>query len=96
MNPVPRSMIVRRGQTSKGVLELLLELRKIMAPHTAEKLREKPSNTLKDFVHAAQPLGVTHLLMLAQSGASINLRIARLPSGPTLAFKVEKREDRFR
>ncbi|KAH8051969.1 hypothetical protein JL722_10414 [Aureococcus anophagefferens] len=63
---IPRSMIVRRGNTSKHVAELLLELRKVMAPHTALKLREKATNTLKDFVHAAQPLGVSHLLMLAQ------------------------------
>ena len=51
---IPRSMIVRRGNTSKHVAELLLELRKVMAPHTALKLREKATNTLKDFVHAAQ------------------------------------------
>ncbi|KAJ1448654.1 Brix domain-containing protein [Pelagophyceae sp. CCMP2097] len=86
---VPRSMIVRRGTTSKPVAELCLELRKVMAPHTAEKLREKPSNTLKDFVHAAQPLGVTHLLMLTQREAHVNLRIARVPAGPTLSFKLD-------
>ena len=85
---IPRSMIVRRGNTSKHVAELLLELRKVMAPHTALKLREKATNTLKDFVHAAQPLGVSHLLMLAQRETQVNLRIARLPTGPTLALKV--------
>ena len=85
---IPRSMIVRRGNTSKHVAELLLELRKVMAPHTALKLREKATNTLKDFVHAAQPLGVSHLLMLAQRETQVNLRIARLPAGPTLALKI--------
>ena len=48
------------------------------------------------------PLGVTHLLVLAQSAANtnaaedekdeaasnVNLRITRLPRGPTLGFKV--------
>ncbi|KAH8055491.1 hypothetical protein JL721_10220 [Aureococcus anophagefferens] len=59
-----------------------------MAPRTALKLREKATNTLKDFVHAAQPLGVSHLLMLAQRETQVNLRIARLPAGPTLALKI--------
>ena len=36
---VPRTMIVRRGATDKSVQELVRELRRVMAPHTAERLK---------------------------------------------------------
>ena len=85
---VPRTMIVRRGATDKRVQELVRELRRVMAPHTAERLKERPGNSLKDFVHAAQPLGVSHLLVLGQQKDQVNLRVARLPGGPTLSFKI--------
>ena len=57
-------MIVRRGATDKRVQELVRELRRVMAPHTAERLKERPGNSLKDFVHAAQPLTVDWLDLL--------------------------------
>jgi ribosome biogenesis protein SSF1/2 len=85
---VPRTMIVRRGATDKRTQELVRELRRVMAPHTAERLKERPGNTIKDFVHAAQPLGVSHLLCVGQQKQQVNLRVARLPGGPTLSFKV--------
>ncbi|KAJ8607280.1 hypothetical protein CTAYLR_009535 [Chrysophaeum taylorii] len=85
---IPRSMIVRRGRASKAILELVSDLRHVMAPNTAERLRESPSHTLKDLVKAATTLGVTHLVMVSQVQEHVNLRIARLPAGPTLSFKV--------
>ena len=45
-------------------------------------------NTLKDFVAMAGPLNVSHLLMFTKSEKSVNLRIARMPRGPTLHFQV--------
>lgn len=74
-----------------------------MEPNTASKLRERKSNKLKDFIAMAGPLGVSHLLVLSQSTASgvlsnketspedeahVTLKIARLPRGPTLSFRV--------
>ena len=50
--------------------------------------QELKSNTLKDFVNVGPPLGVTHLLMFSQTTMGTNFRVARLPRGPTLTFRV--------
>ncbi|CAI7899194.1 unnamed protein product, partial [Closterium sp. NIES-53] len=49
---------------------------------------ESRKNNLKDFLHVAGPLGVTHFLMLSKSDVSPYLRVARTPRGPTLTFRV--------
>lgn len=84
----PRSMVVRRGRTSKSVTELVADLRRVMAPNTAERLKERAKAPLKDYVSAAEPLGVTHLLLMSQHDEKVALRLARLPAGPTLTFSV--------
>ena len=120
----------------------------MMLPYTAQKLKARKTNKLKDFVSVAGPMGVTHLMMLTQSrekdpdqqqpqkkahspspggqavptsaassssssssassgtgaaasseapedlddtmGAGVQLRIARLPRGPTLTFRLQR------
>ena len=59
-----------------------------MLPHTASRLKERRDNSVKDYVNLAGPLKVTHLVMLSQSAMSVNLKIGRMPNGPTLSFKV--------
>ncbi|MCO5587783.1 hypothetical protein L7F22_041735 [Adiantum nelumboides] len=50
--------------------------------------KEKKSNSMKDFVHVAGPLGVTHFLLLSHTEKAAYLRVARCPRGPTLTFKI--------
>jgi ribosome biogenesis protein SSF1/2 len=93
---------------------LQMEIRKVMAPNTAQKLKERKNNSLKDYSHVASLLKVTHLMLLAPggkrklpeatavasdkarpkvevvAGAGALLKIARLPSGPTLTMRVER------
>ncbi len=38
----------------------------------------------------AGPLGVTHMMVVSQSDRHTNLRVARLPKGPTLTFRVHE------
>ena len=84
-------MVIRIGASEVGpsVSTLVRDVRNIMEPHTASRLRERKSNRLKDYVTMAGPLGVTQLLLFSRSeqGAT-NLRIARCPRGPTLHFRV--------
>ncbi|KAG7263468.1 hypothetical protein CRUP_028954 [Coryphaenoides rupestris] len=47
-------------------------------------------NVLKDFVSIAGPLGVTHFMIFSKTQHSVNMRLARLPRGPMLHFKVMK------
>jgi ribosome biogenesis protein SSF1/2 len=86
----PQSLVVRNGRVSSAVTELVLELRQVMGPYTAARLKERRTNRLKDYTAVAGQLGITHLLTLSQSSANVNLRIARYAQGPTLTFKVQR------
>lgn len=45
---------------------------------------------LKDFVHVAGPLGVTHFVMLTATHNASYLRVAKPPRGPTLTMRVHE------
>ncbi|XP_043956254.1 suppressor of SWI4 1 homolog [Gambusia affinis] len=87
---VPHSFVFHRGQVGKNVGQLVQDMRKVMQPYTAESLKVRKKNLLKDFVSVAGPLGVTHFIMFGKTPNSINMRLARLPKGPMLYFKVLK------
>jgi ribosome biogenesis protein SSF1/2 len=55
--------------------DLERDLRKLMAPNTATALKQHRKNVLKDFVHVAGPLGVTHFLLLSATNHASYLRI---------------------
>uniref|UniRef100_A0A671WZJ4 Peter pan homolog n=1 Tax=Sparus aurata TaxID=8175 RepID=A0A671WZJ4_SPAAU len=87
---VPHSFVFHRGQIGKNVGQLIMDVRRVMEPFTAESLKIKKKNVLKDFVTIAGPLGVTHFIIFSKTPTSVNMRLARLPKGPTLHFKVLK------
>lgn len=94
LNKIPKSMVIRVGQTSMGshsLNQLVKDFRLIMQPHTAVKLKERKSNKLKDFVVMCGPLGVSHLFIFTQSEktGNVSLKIARTPQGPTITFQVQ-------
>ena len=73
-----------------------------MLPHLCTQFRSIPTlfmllvpnqvrqrNVLKDFVQVAGPLGVTHFIIISKTEDFINLRICRLPRGPTITFHVK-------
>ncbi|KAF4318938.1 hypothetical protein BBO99_00006895 [Phytophthora kernoviae] len=86
----PMSFVFKMGKVPSVVSTLVQDMRRVMAPYTADKLREKRKNTLKDFVHVGAPMGVTHFIFFTNTEAGTNLKIARIPRGPTLSFKVVK------
>ncbi|KAK4053283.1 rRNA-binding ribosome biosynthesis protein [Microbotryomycetes sp. JL221] len=117
---VPKSFVVKSGTVGTTVSTLTRDLRKVLEPNTATRLRERKANKLRDYVSMSGPLGVTHLLVLSQpqvhdvealvdesattnkherpedradrslieGTTTLNLRLIRLPRGPTLSFKV--------
>ncbi|SCU99933.1 LAME_0G06458g1_1 [Lachancea meyersii CBS 8951] len=90
---IPKSMVIRVGQTSMSnhsLNQLVKDFRQIMQPHTAIKLKERKSNKLKDFVVMCGPLGVSHLFMFTQSEktGNVSLKMARTPHGPTITYQV--------
>ena len=46
---------------------------------------------MKDFVHIAGPLGVSHFIVVSTTTPGTNyLRVAKVPQGPTLTYRIEK------
>ncbi|KAI9783564.1 MAG: hypothetical protein M1839_003734 [Geoglossum umbratile] len=93
MDRSPKSMIVRMGAGEVGpsVSQLVRDVRAMMEPGTAARLKERKANKLKDYITMAGPLNVSHLLLFSRStSGNTNLRVALTPRGPTLHFKVEK------
>lgn len=89
----PKTMVIRIGASEVGpsVSALVHDVRTMMEPHTASRLRERKSNKLKDYVTMAGPLGVTQLLLFSRSETGhTNLRIARCPRGPTIHFRINE------
>ncbi|XP_029440401.1 uncharacterized protein LOC115080399 [Rhinatrema bivittatum] len=85
---VPHSFVFHRGQVGKTVQQLVLNMRRVMEPYTATTLKVQKKNRLKDFVSVVGPLGVTHFLVFSKTSENINFRLARVPQGPTLTFRV--------
>ncbi|KAG0240179.1 hypothetical protein BGW41_007161 [Actinomortierella wolfii] len=86
---IPKTFVMRSGEVGHSVMALVNDIRRVMEPNTATKLRERKNNRLRDFVAVAGPLGVTHFVILSKTENGTNLRIARLPRGPTLQFQVK-------
>lgn len=86
-------MVIRIGAGEVGpkVSQLVKDVRSMMEPGTASRLKEKHSNRLRDYTAMAGPLGVSHLLLFSRSTTgNANLRLALTPRGPTLHFRVEQ------
>ncbi len=52
-------------------------------------IQVRQRNVLKDFVQVAGLLGVTHFIIISRSDQFINLRVCRIPHGPTLTFHIK-------
>ncbi|KAL3531467.1 hypothetical protein ACH5RR_010789 [Cinchona calisaya] len=87
---IPKSFVFSRGKLPGPLRHLQMDLRKLMLPFTALKLKEKKRNNLKDFLNVSGPMGVTHFLIVSKSETAPYLRVARTPQGPTITFKIHE------
>ncbi|KAJ2558847.1 rRNA-binding ribosome biosynthesis protein [Coemansia sp. RSA 1933] len=90
MDKVPKALVVKSGPIGRTVADLVNDVRHVMEPNTASKLRERKSNKVRDYVAVSSQLGLTHLMLFSQTESGTNLRIGRIPRGPTLYFRVNK------
>lgn len=89
----PKSMVIRisAGEVGPSVSQLVKDVRAMLEPNTASRLKERRSNRLRDYTAMAGPLGVSHLFLFSRSTTgNTNLRLAVTPRGPTMHFRVEK------
>lgn len=84
----PHSFVVHRGKTGKFVENLTKDFRKVMEPYTASKIKARPKNTVKDYVHVAGLLNVSHFCMFSKTDIGPYLKVARFPRGPTMTFRI--------
>eukprot|EP00123_Amoebidium_parasiticum_P016007 comp23243_c0_seq1/m.37945 comp23243_c0_seq1/g.37945 ORF comp23243_c0_seq1/g.37945 comp23243_c0_seq1/m.37945 type:complete len:490 (-) comp23243_c0_seq1:345-1814(-) len=87
---VPKSFVMHTGEVGHALEGLIRDIRSVMEPYTASKLKVRRQNVLKDFVNVAGPLGISHFLIFSQGKMGANLRLARLPRGPTITFRVSE------
>ncbi|KAH9842857.1 Brix-domain-containing protein [Rhodofomes roseus] len=87
---VPKSFVIKHGQVGTSLTQLVRDMRRVMEPYTASRLKERTRNKLKDFFTMAPALGVTHLLAFTLTDVAPSLRIVRLSAGPTLSFRIER------
>ncbi|CAH0057057.1 unnamed protein product [Clonostachys solani] len=88
----PKSMVIRigAGEVGSSISQLAADVRRVMEPGTASRLKERRGNRLRDYAVMCGPLGVTHMLLFSRSeSGNTNLRVALAPRGPTLNFRVE-------
>ncbi|KAF8317447.1 Brix-domain-containing protein [Clavulina sp. PMI_390] len=86
----PKTFIVKHGTVGSALSQLVRDMRKLMEPNTATRLRERKKNKLKDFLVMAPALGVTHILAFTLTDIAPSLRVIRLSAGPTLSFRIER------
>ena len=74
--------------------ELVDDLRKLMLPYTALHFQEDAKNTKLTLSRysreLAMPMGISHILAFSQNQERLNMRLARVPEGPTMTFRVQQ------
>lgn len=84
----PHSFVIKRGDVGKHIDQLMTDFRAVMEPFTASHLKMRKKNVIKDFVSISSYLNVTHLAIFTRTNNSPYFRLARLPRGPTITYKV--------
>ena len=86
----PKNFIIKRGKIGLFLRELIVNLRELMYPYTAQNLKESKKNSLKDFLGVAGQLGITHMMIMSQTEKGNYLRFLKNPKGPTITMKIEE------
>ncbi|CCA67200.1 related to SSF1-nucleolar protein involved in the assembly of the large ribosomal subunit [Serendipita indica DSM 11827] len=86
----PKSFVIKHGSVGYSITQLVRDMRKVMEPNTATRLRERTRNKLKDYLVLGPTLEVTHIMAFSLTEKAPTFRIIRLPSGPSLNFRIER------
>lgn len=87
---IPRSIVLRRGKVGANIKNLIKELKVLLYPFCAVNLKESNKNTLKDFLSLVDVYGFSHMFALTNTEKASYLKLAKMPSGPTLTFKINE------
>lgn len=84
----PRCFVIKRGNVGQRVKDLVQDFRMVMMPNSAKSLKESKMNRVEDFIAVAGHYGVSHLVIFTTTKVGTYMKLAKLPQGPTLTFKV--------
>lgn len=89
---VPRSLVFHRSTIPIGKYLKKLEddVKNVMLPYTALKTEVSSKASFKDIVTYATKVWITHFLIFSITEISPILKIAKLPHGPTLTFRIKE------
>ncbi|KAF8797866.1 Brix-domain-containing protein [Phlegmacium glaucopus] len=86
----PKSFIIKHGQVGSSLTQLVRDMRKVMEPNTASRLKERNRNKLKDYLTLGPALQISHILAFTLTPLAPSMRIVKLSDGPTLSFRIER------
>ena len=75
----PKSFVFRIGKHRSLVKDLESDFKQVMLPNTAANLKVSKTNVLKDFVHVAGPIGVSHFVMFTATENASYMKICKSP-----------------
>jgi len=84
----PHSFVIHHGSVGRNIRTLEADIRRVMEPYTAARLKVGKKNSLRDFVSVSGPLHVSHIVVLTKTELGAYLHLIRVPRGPTLTFKL--------
>eukprot|EP00892_Ulva_mutabilis_P007000 jgi/Ulvmu1/4672/UM002_0403.1 len=87
-HPPPKSFVFAFGKNRALLKSLQNDVRQVMQPFTAAEMRVSRNNVLKDFVHVAGPLGVTHMIVLTATDKASYMKLCKSPRGPTAVLQI--------
>ncbi|CAE7831875.1 ppan, partial [Symbiodinium necroappetens] len=85
----PRCFVIKRGDVGDRIKDLVQDFRMVMMPNSAKALKESKINRIEDFIAVASHFNVSHLIIFTATKAATYMKLARLPQGPTLTFRVD-------
>lgn len=86
----PHSFVIHRGDSFANIVNLTKDFRQLMEPFTASSLREHKNNKIKDFVSLSGMFHVSHMVIFNKAASQLSFKVARMPKGPTLTFKIHQ------
>lgn len=85
---VPKCLVLRQGKANSSLKKLIQDMRLVMMPNCAKSFKQSRHNCLQDFMAVSSTLGLSHILIFKATPTSTYLKVAKLPRGPTLTFRV--------
>ncbi|MES1918781.1 hypothetical protein MHBO_000690 [Bonamia ostreae] len=84
----PLSYVFKQGKIGKSPSQLILDFRAVFRPFTQQKIKQKRNTKLKHFLNASKEF--SQITYLTKNGENLNLKIIKLPKGPTFLFRVKE------